>query len=56
MRPHAECYLVKCKGGIFYHEETGKYLCNTCLRIYTEKEVKYLSNITLRMLKPVTLK
>jgi hypothetical protein len=56
MNPRVECYRGNCTGKIFYHEKTGKFSCNTCQRIYTEKEVRYLSGITLRMLKPVTLK
>ena len=56
MKPRVECYRDNCKGEIFYHENTGKLSCSVCCRIYTEKEVRYLSGITLRMLKPVTLK
>jgi hypothetical protein len=56
MRDRIWCYRDKCTGEISYHEKTGKYSCNVCCRIYTQKEIDFLKSITLRQLKPVTLR
>ena len=55
MKKEVRCYRGKCGGLVTYHESSCKYSCQRCLRIYSEQEIKYLSRVTLRMLKKVTI-